>query len=29
MIDAPIYAKSTYDHIKNLIGYYNPGSGTI
>ena len=29
IISAPIYAKSIYDHVKNLIGFYNPGSGLI
>jgi hypothetical protein len=27
IIDIPIYAKNINDNLKNLIGFYNPGSG--
>jgi len=23
----PIYARNIYDHVKNSVGFYNPGSG--
>lgn len=26
-ITIPIYAKNVYDHLKNSVGFYNPGSG--
>ena len=26
-INCPIYARNIYDHLKNSIGFYNPGSG--
>ena len=26
-INVPIYASNIYDHVKNSIGFYNPGSG--
>lgn len=26
-INVPIYAKNIYDHVKNAVGYFNPGSG--
>jgi hypothetical protein len=29
IVDIPIYAKNIYDHVKNMIGFYNPGSGTM
>jgi hypothetical protein len=28
-INVPIYAKNIYDHLKNSIGFYNPGSGLL
>jgi hypothetical protein len=28
-INIPIYAKNIYDHIKNSVGFYQPGSGQI
>jgi len=28
-INVPIYAKNVYDHIKNSVGFYNPGSGLM
>ena len=28
-INVPIYAKNIYDHLKNSVGFYNPGSGLI
>jgi hypothetical protein len=28
-IDIPVYATNVYDHVKNLIGFYNPGSGAM
>lgn len=28
-INVPIYARNIYDHIKNSVGFYNPGSGLI
>ena len=28
-INVPIYAKNIYDHVKNSVGFYNPGSGLI
>ena len=27
ILSIPVYATNIYDHIKNLIGFYNPGSG--
>lgn len=29
MIDIPVYASNVQDHIKNMIGFYNPGSGAM
>ena len=29
IIDIPVYALNTYDHVKNMIGFYNPGSGLM
>ena len=29
IIDIPVYAMNTYDHVKNMIGFYNPGSGLM
>lgn len=29
IVDIPVYAKNVYDPIKNLIGFYNPGSGSM
>ena len=26
-INIPIYTKNIYDHVKNQIGFFNPGSG--
>lgn len=26
-INVPIYARNIYDHVKNSVGFYNPGSG--
>lgn len=28
-MSVPIYAFDVYDHIKNMIGFYNPGSGLL
>ena len=28
-INVPVYACNIYDHVKNSIGFYNPGSGLI
>lgn len=28
-INVPIYAKNIYDHLKNSIGFYHPGSGVM
>lgn len=28
-ITVPIYAKNIYDHVKNSVGFYNPGSGLM
>ena len=28
-INVPIYAKNIYDHVKNSVGFYNPGSGLV
>lgn len=28
-INVPIYAKNVYDHVKNSVGFFNPGSGLI
>lgn len=28
-INVPIYAKNIYDHLKNSVGFFNPGSGQI
>lgn len=27
ILSIPVYASNIYDHVKNLIGFYNPGSG--
>jgi len=27
ILSIPVYATNIYDHVKNLIGFYNPGSG--
>jgi hypothetical protein len=29
IISIPVYAINTYDHVKNMIGYFNPGSGAM
>jgi hypothetical protein len=29
IISIPIYAMNVYDHINNMIGFYNPGSGVM
>ena len=29
IISIPVYATNIYDHVKNLIGFYNPGSGVM
>ena len=29
MLSIPVYAKNIYDNIKDLIGFYNPGSGVM
>lgn len=29
IINIPIYAKNIYDHLKNSVGFYNPGSGLL
>jgi hypothetical protein len=29
IIDIPVYATNVYDLIKNMIGFYNPGSGAM
>ena len=29
IINIPVYATNVYDHVKNMIGFYNPGSGTM
>lgn len=29
IISIPVYATNFYDHVKNLIGFYNPGSGVM
>ena len=26
-INVPIYARNIYDHVKNSVGFFNPGSG--
>jgi len=28
-VNVPIYAKNIYDHVKNSVGFFNPGSGLI
>jgi len=28
-ITVPIYAKNIYDHLKNSVGFYSPGSGLV
>jgi hypothetical protein len=28
-INVPIYAKNIYDHVKNSVGFFSPGSGLI
>ena len=28
-INVPIYARNIYDHVKNSVGFYNPGSGLM
>jgi len=28
-INVPIYARNVYDHVKNSVGFYNPGSGLM
>jgi hypothetical protein len=28
-ITVPIYARNIYDHVKNSVGFYNPGSGLM
>lgn len=28
-ISVPVYAKNIYDHLKNTVGFYMPGSGLI
>ena len=29
LINCPIYARNIYDHMKNSIGFYSPGSGIV
>ena len=29
MLSVPIYAQNLYDHLKELVGFYNPGSGLM
>ena len=29
ILSIPVYATNFYDHAKNLIGFYNPGSGVM
>jgi len=29
ILSVPVYVKSIYDHMKNMIGFYNPGSGSM
>jgi hypothetical protein len=29
LLSIPVYATNFYDQIKNLIGFYNPGSGVM
>lgn len=29
ILSIPVYASNFYDHIKDLIGFYNPGSGVM
>lgn len=29
MLSIPVYVSNMYDHVKNLIGFYNPGSGVM
>jgi len=29
ILNIPVYATNIYDHVKNLIGFYNPGSGVM
>ena len=28
-ITVPNYAKNIYDHVKNSVGFFNPGSGML
>jgi hypothetical protein len=28
-INVPIYARNIYDHVKNSVGFFNPGSGLM
>ena len=29
IVSVPIYASNLYDHLKELVGFYNPGSGLL
>jgi hypothetical protein len=29
ILNIPIYAMNTFDQIRNLVGFYNPGSGLL
>ena len=29
MLNVPVYASNIYDNVKDLIGFYNPGSGVM
>lgn len=29
LLSIPVYAMNIYDHIKDMIGFYNPGSGVM
>ena len=29
ILSVPIYASNLYDHLKELVGFYNPGSGML
>jgi hypothetical protein len=29
ILSVPIYAQNLYDHLKEIVGFYNPGSGLM
>ena len=29
IVHIPVYAMNVYNHIKNMVGFYNPGSGLL